>query len=229
MPTRGTTKKPAKPEPKPEPVKQQEPTETAPERTERQAVGVVERQGDDQPQQKRLSLPVGEDGTIAWDRMRGSNASEIKTALKADPVVQSLFASAAGLTQYTNDDAATALGLFVGVECFVFERILKIDSTITRQVFPYSSDEHERLDPLVASVLNKHASAIPTWVTKYRQEIVLAKTLMDITVDKIVAARQMQAQLIAAQQQQERQQRQQHQKRNGQAIQMETAAEIPAQ
>jgi hypothetical protein len=225
---RGVPKKSqAKPEAKPEAEQPSQQPEVQQEHVERQAVGVVERQASDAPQQKRLSITLNEDGTVAWDRMRGNTVAEFKSTIKNDPIAAAMFAGPSSSAMYTNDDAATALGLFVGVECFVFEKVLKIDPSITRQVFPFDESEHQRLDPQVAAVLNKHASAIPTWVTRYREEIVLAKTLVDITIAKIIAAKQMQGALLEAQREQARAEHQQQRRRNGQAISMETGAEMP--
>lgn len=164
--------------------------------TARQTAGVIDKSSADSKIKNRISFALKDDGTVDWDSTRASNADAIKAVVKKDPTLRGLFTKTIAAEQFSNDDAGTLLGAIAGLEMAIARPLLKLDPRIAAAVFPFNEEEHKQLDPLVAAVMNKNSDRLPTWILKYREEIVLAKALGEISIKKFGQAKILQQGLL---------------------------------
>jgi hypothetical protein len=188
------------PSEEPQSIQSTEPS--APDEQAKQMFGYVENAAAEEEQRtKSVSIRIDAEGKIAWDEMRNSRIKLVKDTLKGDPVVQQMFTTVKSGLIYTDADSNTILGMIAGIETVILTKAVperyRVHPAAAAKAFAYSDEEHAKIDPLVTSVLNKHADKLPDFYLRWREELLLVKMFAELQANKIRLAMQWTAEIKA--------------------------------
>lgn len=142
---------------------------------------------------RRISIPVTEDGNIAWDTMRLSTKNEVIASLKKALEDRSLMASAGVSVPapvvveiFDASWTGTIFDAIAAVECYLAQR-QGIPADIAKSVLVYNDAEKAMLGAPLARIINKYASQYD-WMVRFKDEIAFGILFFSITSVKFKVA-----------------------------------------
>lgn len=140
----------------------------------------------DPPDVERIGIPV-KDGRILWDRVRESRRDDLKALIRG--ALSEVSGAPAGAPLSSEETGAIetwiemAYGMLSNMAVSSVQRAQKC-SIETAQVVALTDDDKEKLIPITAKIVSKW---MPSWGTKYGDELLLLGSLFMIGGSKAMA------------------------------------------